>query len=428
MAQEVEERKRIEKSLIKAKEEAESANRAKSEFLANMHHEIRTPMNGIFVLIDLLQDAPLGNQQIKYLQMAKKSSRTLMALLNDLLNFSKIEAGHFEAESIEFNLKAIIKSAISDQLAMILEKGLAVQFEVQEELPEFFRGDPGRLRQVLINLLNNAVKYTNHGKIRIRAYKKQTSTGPMILTGTESATELVFSISDTGIGIPESKLSKIFEMFTQVDGSFCRLYGGAGLGLSICRGYIHMMGGSIWCESKLSLGSTFFFTVQVGAVARSLEVIEKITPKLMQLSAEHDKLKSQQLKSKRNAVHVKHRLKGNVDGDIELSNINASNDSLQEFLMNAPVEMEKLKIYLTSDDFVSIEKQTGLLRKYAGRIGAEQLKKALFRVELACRREDPIRITELTAQMMDSFEDVVISLKKFNMNNAIQTESAICES
>ena len=427
LTSEVEQRKRIETSLIKAKEEAEAAIRAKDDFLANMTHEVRTPLNGIFLLIDILQEAPLGKQQIKYLQMAKKSSRTLLALLNDLLNFSKIKKGLYETESIEFHLKSILKSAISDQLPIIMEKGLDVTFQVQGSLPDLFRGDPGRLRQVLINLLNNAVKYTDKGSIIIRAFQKEAFEGPVIRRGSKNNMELTFSVADTGIGIPDSKLSKIFEMFTQVDESYCRLYSGAGLGLSICKGYVQMMGGAIWCESKLGTGSTFFFTINVDSLEPSLEILDfDSSPEKGRTSNPNrpaSKYSKSEVREKRNG-NPSHRSEA---GEFDILTDRAPDDGMRNFMSKAPGEMEKLKDLLSSDNLKSIEKQTAKLRKYATSVGAEQLKKSLFRIELACRREDRHQISTLTGPMMDSFGHVMNSLKKFKRNHSITTESALCE-
>lgn len=260
----VRELKEVQRELAHAKEVAEKASRTKSLFLANMSHDIRTPMNGIIGMTDLCLETELTAEQREYLNMVKASADSLLSLLNDILDLSKIEGDALELEKVPFNLTDTVDETLKMLAVLAHRKGIELAGRIRRDVPVALLGDPSRLRQVVVNLVGNAVKYTERGEVALDVALKE---------ATENEAVLHFQVRDTGVGIPKDKQKAIFDAFTQVDESIARKYGGTGLGLSISARLVGLMNGDIWVESELGEGSTFHFTARFGlqAVPKTVE-------------------------------------------------------------------------------------------------------------------------------------------------------------
>jgi len=265
LEEQIAERNRVNQELRVAKDRAEDAARLKSEFLANMSHEIRTPMNGVTGMIGLVLDRCSDSEQREQLQVAQSAAQSLINILNDILDLSKIEAGKMTLEAIPFDLAGTLRESMRIFDSSVRQKQLDLRLAVEPGCPEWARGDPARLRQVLVNLIGNAVKFTNQG-------------GVQVLLEPAGQGLLRFAVRDSGIGIPPEKLGAIFDAFTQADGSHTRRFGGTGLGLAITRRLIDLMGGRLWVESAIGQGSRFSFELPLESASRPAAAAEEVPP------------------------------------------------------------------------------------------------------------------------------------------------------
>ncbi len=412
--EDISEQKNYETALQRSRDEAESANRIKSEFLANMSHEIRTPLNGLIGMMDLLLQSPMDEEQMEYVQMATSSANTLLKVINDILDFSRIEAGKITISDHPFDIKGLMEEIIKIHTVLAEKKGLKLLYGIDPDISEYVSGDPDRLRQILNNLLGNAVKFTETGEIKVTVHK-------MKEPGAKEWLE--FRILDTGAGISAENMELLFKRFSQVDGSVTRRHSGTGLGLAICKQLAELMGGTIHAESEVGKGSAFYFRIGLASCEKpTADSFQDSIPESGQLLSPIvvDDNEFRQLITEKAADGEEQRIVilGNQEDTEVCSSIRldekgaiifnrtpvvVTEEAVSRELESLRQAIQELRRIVFEKKFALIEGTAHRVKKIALKLGKEELKNLSFKIELAARKQQWGIATEYCWRIINEF-------------------------
>lgn len=403
--EDITEQKDYETALQQSRDAAESANRVKSEFLANMSHEIRTPLNGLIGMMDLLMLTDTNEEQAEYIRMAKLSADTLFRVINDVLDYSRIEAGKMTIANAPFDIRALMDEIMDIHRVLAEKKGLALLCEISGEIPRVILGDPDRLRQVLNNLIGNAIKFTPKGQIEVSLRK---------VGGIQRRVSLEFAVSDSGVGISGEKMDRLFKRFSQVDSSVTRRYSGTGLGLAICKQLVELMGGTISAASEPGRGSTFRFTIDFALDGDfSSQAQRSLSPVLMNGAELTEFISGEWDAAGERIVIVDNQADGERVSRIRLGeNGEVLFESAAEALDEADLQrqradlretLEELQGILLKNETPLIEETAHRLKNIAHRIGAGELAELAFKIELTARKQRWSAAKEQCLKMIEAY-------------------------